>query len=68
MSIRQQQILNELRNGRVSTFSLSARLNAPEASVRRDVGTLRAAGYVIEHSYFGYHLANEPTTAPAEVQ
>lgn len=44
---RYQQILDILSSGPASVYSLAASLDAPEASVRRTVQTLRARGWNI---------------------
>lgn len=47
MSNRQSTILNLLRSGPITGYSIADYLGAPDASVRRDIQSLRKAGYVI---------------------
>lgn len=47
MSDRQRTILNLLQDGPITSYSLAARLNAPTASVRRDIRSLRQQGWNI---------------------
>lgn len=47
MSNRQSAILTLLQNGPSTGYSLADAINAPDASVRRDIQALRRAGYNI---------------------
>lgn len=47
LSTRQTTILNNLQSGPYTAYSLANLVNAPEASVRRDIQALRAAGHNI---------------------
>lgn len=48
MSDRQRQILNTLQSGPASAQTLATNLNAPQASIRRDVIRLRQQGFRID--------------------
>lgn len=45
---RTDRIVEILRSGPASAWSIATVLNAPQASVRRDVQTLRRIGYRID--------------------
>lgn len=47
MSHRQATILRELQSGAASAYTLAGIVNAPDASVRRDIQALRRAGWNI---------------------
>ena len=48
MSNRQQTILSTLQSGPASAQTLASLLDAPQASIRRDVIRLRTLGYRID--------------------
>ena len=47
MTTREQTIIDLLRQGEQSIWSLASRLDCPEASIRRIVGKLKRDGYHI---------------------
>jgi predicted DNA-binding transcriptional regulator YafY len=47
---RHQALLAALAQGEQSTYALALLTDSPEASVRRDIQQLRAAGYRISYS------------------
>ncbi len=50
MNIREQTILDLLKQGEQSIWSLASRLDCPEASIRRTVGKLKRDGWHISDS------------------
>jgi biotin operon repressor len=62
MMTRREQILDTLEFGPASTAALAGILNAPEASVRRNIQELRAEGHYIE---YGGGRARLVSSAPA---
>ncbi len=64
-------ILSTLRNGPTSAAALATILQAPQASVRRAIGTLREEGHVIDDARDnnGQYRLNEVvgTAAPLSV-
>lgn len=65
MTTRQTRILNRLQQGDVTNYELACILDAPEASVRRDIQALRTQGYSIVNTLNLNRLWQPITTALA---